>query len=85
MNNRVIDADDEFARAEASRCLANEPTRVGACSDLIKGRKGQHLKLQLRSLGFSACLVMVQAATLRWELELPTHPTILRYTLLRAP
>src|SRR5215203_3377112 len=27
-------------------------------------------------LGFSTCLVMVQAATLRWELELPTHPTI---------
>ena len=31
-------------------CLTNEPTRVGACSDSIKGRKGQHLKLQLRSL-----------------------------------
>src|SRR5215217_3169026 len=33
-------------------------------------------------LGFSACLIMVQAATLRWELEVPTHPTtILRYIL----
>src|SRR5215207_4619158 len=36
-------------------------------------------------LGFSACLIMVQAATLRWELEVtdsPDHPTL--HPLTRA-
>src|SRR3954451_1786873 len=31
---------------------------------VIKGRKGQHLSCSFDRLGFSACLVMVRAATL---------------------